>query len=286
MKQFNKVAIVGVGLIGGSIGAALLKRRLAREVVGIGRRRESLETAKRLGTVTAISTDLAQGVLAAELVVVCTPPGRIAEDVCQAAAACRQPKWITDAGSTKQQIVEQIAQTRQQTAWPPGVRFVGSHPLAGSEQRGAEHSSADLFEGRTVVVTPGADSAVADVEVIGDFWRSLGARVVQMEPGEHDRAVAATSHLPHLVASAVAAGTPKEYVTLTAGGWLDTTRIAAGDPSLWQQIFSSNRASVLLALAEFERRLAELRAALTAEDAPGLEQLLAEAKHIRDAVGS
>ena len=279
--QWDTVAIVGVGLIGGSVGLALRERGLARRVVGIGRRAESLEVARNRGAVDETATEIAAGVSGAELIVVCTPVGRIVEHVRQAARHCHAGALITDAGSTKAEIVEQIGGTLER-----GVRFVGSHPLAGSEKTGPEAARSDLFEARLVLVTPSAGSEPGDVREVGRFWEALGARVQTMPPDEHDQRLATTSHLPHLAAAALAAMTPPDCLPLVAGGWLDTTRIAAGDAEMWTQIFRANRGHVLQSLAALERTLAEYRRALTDDDAARLTRLLTEAKRNRDAVGS
>jgi prephenate dehydrogenase len=163
---------------------------------------------------------------------------------------------------------------------------LGGHPIAGNEKKGVEHARANLFEGRVAVVTPTARSLPADRAALGQFWTGLGSRVVEMEPDEHDRAVAVISHLPHLAAAAVAAATAPEWVGLAAGGWCDTTRVAAGDPDLWQQILLSNREHVGAALDLMSEKLAAFRRAIDQRDAAGLEQQLTEAKRIRDAVGS
>ena len=296
MKKWDVVAIVGVGLIGGSIGIDLLRGRLAREVVGIGRRAARLRAARRVGAVTRTTLDLARGVARADLIVVCTPVGRIVEDVLAASAACPQGTLITDVGSTKFEIVNAL-----EKKLPPMVWFVGSHPLAGGEQAGAAAAVRGLFRDRVVVVTPTAtatsihtagiesfDSRAiqADTKAISSFWKSLGARVVCMSAEEHDCKVAASSHLPHLAASALAAATPRDCLPLAAGGFADTTRVAAGDPSLWRQILLSNRGNVLAALTRYEDVLAALRRALEANDTVEMERILTEAKRNRDALGS
>ena len=285
MPAWDTVAIVGVGLIGGSIGLALRERKLARQVIGIGRRRESLEQALSRGCITQISTSVPEGVKQAQLVVVCTPVELIPRHVAEAAAAAPAGCLITDAGSTKAQIVAG-AEALLATRFPSGLPFVGSHPLAGSEKNGADAAAADLFVDRIVVVTPTKSSSSAAVAAIESFWQSLGARVMRMSPAEHDAALARTSHLPHLVASALAAATPDDLLPLTAAGWQDTTRIAAGDAELWRQIFLANRACTLKALADFETVLARLRSALEAADGPLLAELLTEGKRRRDAMGS
>ena len=285
--SFNKAAIVGVGLIGGSIGMAILKRRLAKEVVGVGRRTTSLAAAKRFKAVTSATTNLEKGVADAELVFVCTPVGGIVDQV-KAVGRIGNPSHrvlITDVGSTKAKIVRQLDEAGREATWPTNVRFIGSHPIAGNEKRGPQHGSADLFVDRTVVITPTEHSLRDDVRRLKQFWSSLGARVIVMTPEEHDTAMAAVSHLPHLLASAIAGATPGQYVSLSGSGWHDTTRIAAGDASLWRQILLANRKNVLDALQGFDKRLAAFRKALEAGDEATLERLLSEAKKIRDAVG-
>ncbi|HVA50466.1 MAG TPA: prephenate dehydrogenase [Pirellulales bacterium] len=277
MHALDTVAIVGVGLIGGSIGLALRKRGLATEIVGIGRRAESLRVAQERGAVTRATLDLDEGVADAGWVVVCTPVGRIADDVRAAAQSCRPGALITDAGSTKAEIVERVG-----LALPRGVRFIGSHPLAGSERSGAAAADADLFVDRLVVLTPEPTSLAGDVRMLSEFWTALGARVATMPAVEHDRLIAAASHLPHLVAAALAVATPDEALPLTATGWADSTRIASGDPELWRQIFASNRSSLLASLTRFEELLAGLRTALDAGDDQAVLEILRAAKQRRD----
>lgn len=277
MRRFENVAIVGVGLIGASIGLAVRRRGLASRVVGVGRRSSTLEVAHQCGAITDRAADLKQGVAEADLVVVCTPVANIVETVERAARACPPHCLLTDAGSTKAAIAEALAGE---------PRFVGGHPLAGGENSGPQHGRADLFEGRLVVLTPTAENRPEDVRTLEQFWAALGARVTRMDALEHDRALAATSHLPHLVAAALAGATPEQYAALVATGWLDTTRIAAGDAELWRQILLDNRENVLHALDRFERTLAELRASLRRADGVQLEELLTVGKRTRDALGS
>lgn len=285
MAFFDTVAIVGVGLMGGSIGLALRKERMARHVIGIGRRIEQLRLAENRGAVTEVTTDLRQGVASANLVVVCTPVGDVPEFVAAAAKACKPETIITDVGSTKAAIVAACdkALADSKGLW---ASFVGSHPLAGSERTGVEFARADLFQGRTTVITPTDDTRPESAAKVEAFWQGLGSKVVRMTPEEHDVSIAATSHLPHLVASALAASTPADLLTLTASGWADTTRIASGDVELWRQIFLDNRVNTLKALAPFETVLSELRQALESADGAALTRLLQQGKRIRDTVGS
>jgi prephenate dehydrogenase len=287
MQRWETVAIIGVGLIGGSIGLALRQRKLARKVIGIGRRKSSLDKALARGCVTETTTSIARGVKKAELMVVCSPVELIHKHVAEAGAHCPDGSVITDAGSTKTDLVAK-AETALADRFPMHLPFVGSHPIAGSERSGPEAATADLFEGRVVVVTESEISDHDVVDTIEEFWQSLGARVVRMTPEKHDAVLARTSHLPHLVASALAAATPSngETLMLTGSGWADTTRIAAGEAELWRQIMLANRTHTLNALADFERVLKSWRLALKNADGPQLLELLQEGKRRRDAVGS
>jgi prephenate dehydrogenase len=279
--RIGSLTIVGVGLIGGSLGLAARRRGLAGRVIGAGRQAATLERARQLGAIDEGCLDFADAVRRSEVAVFCTPVHLIAEQVLAAAPGCEAGTLLTDAGSTKAAIVAAL-----DGRLPPGVSFVGSHPLAGSEKSGPEHARPDLFEGRVTVVTPAPHTDAAAVERTVTFWQALGCRVLLMEPDEHDRALAVTSHLPHLLASALAGTLPPELRGLTASGFRDTTRIAAGDPSLWTGIFLQNRAAVLEALAALQGQLDQFRAALTAGDRAALDALLARSKRSRDALGN
>jgi prephenate dehydrogenase len=286
MPASSRVAIVGVGLIGGSIGLALRQRGLVGEVVGIGRRSASLDKAIECGTIDRGTTNLVDGASGADWVVVATPVAAIVDNVLAVAAAAPRAA-ITDAGSTKAAICRALRSQPLQPDGQPSLRsrFIGSHPIAGDHRTGPEHARPDLFADRTVVVTPEDDTPPGLVERATEFWESLGATVELLSPEEHDRALAATSHLPHLVASALAAATPEEWLRLAGTGWADATRIAAGDAGLWTQIFQQNRAGVVDALRRFEHCLAAIADALAKDDAAALAAHLQEAKRIRDAVG-
>lgn len=271
------VAIIGVGLIGGSIAAALKKRRRAERVFGVGRTLSRLEKARAAGLIDAGTSEVGEAVPDADLVVVCTPVDRIADDVRAAAAYCRPGTLLTDAGSVKGAICRALA-----GGLPDGVTFIGSHPLAGSEQQGFEHADAGLFEGRLCVITPEGKASTADRERLTAFWEGLGMNVVETSPDEHDRALAATSHLPHVAAAALAALLAEDNGAFASTGFRDTTRIAAGDPNLWTPILLSNREAVLQCLGEFQNLLAEFRDALEKEDTTALKNLLEVAKRNRD----
>ena len=281
MKHLKNVAIVGVGLIGGSIGMALRQRGLADSVIGIGRRQVSLRIARRVGAVTHTTVDLAKGVAGAELVIVCTPAGQIVEHVRQAAAACAEGTLITDTGSVKQAIVAAL-----DGQLPRSCRFLGSHPIAGSEKGGPSHARANLFEGRVAVLTPTRNTRAEDFDLLEEFWQGLGSVVVQMPAEEHDRALAVTSHLPHMAAAALAVTVSEPCFRLAGGGLLDATRMAGGDPGLWQQVLLMNRGNVLTALEQFGAQLAALHAAIRDQNEAELKRYLTTAKKNRDALGS
>jgi prephenate dehydrogenase len=281
MKQLNTVAIVGVGLIGGSVGMALRQRNLAKSVVGIDRQQTERRVARRVGAITHTTIDLNKGVAEADLVIVCTPAGRIVEHVRQAAHHCPERTLLTDVGSAKQVIVEAL-----DAGLARGCRFLGGHPLAGSEKTGANNASADLFDGRVAVLTPTKNTRAEDFDLLEEFWQALGAVVVQMSPEEHDQALALTSHLPHAAAAALALAVPEKYFRLSGRGILEMTRLAGSDPQLWRQILTLNRDNVLTALEQYGARLATLHAALRDGNEDELTRILTLAKKNRDALGS
>ncbi len=279
MPPLRNVAIIGVGLIGGSIGQALRQRGLAGEVIGIGRRQASLDKALAAGAIDRAELNLEAGVASAEVVIVATPVDSIADFVQQALAASDETTWVTDAGSTKTAICADVGPSAAK-------RFIGSHPLAGDHRSGPENARADLLDAKTVVVTPGETTPADLANRAQTFWESLGANVVRMSPQQHDRALAATSHLPHLIASALAAATPDEWLSLAATGWADTTRIAAADPALWAQIFSQNKSALLESLDRMVQQMDQLREDISAENWSQIEDTLQQAKRTRDTLGN
>ena len=274
----DTIAVVGVGLIGGSIGLAAVRRKLAGRIIGIGRNEAKLKRAIKLGAISEYATSIAKGVAEADLVVVCTPVDHIVEHATEAISAGKPNAIVTDAGSTKGSIVAAMTSS--------GSSFIGSHPLAGSDQTGVEHSREDLFEGRVVVVTPTRKNSDDQVNRLSSFWSSLGSEVLSMSPRAHDAALASTSHLPHVLASALAKATSEDNLRLTAGGWQDTTRIAAADPELWQQILLDNEKDVLKSIDRFTKVLQMYREAIENRSASKLKRLLQQGKMRRDAVGS
>jgi prephenate dehydrogenase len=245
-----------------------------------------LDAARKVGAIDHGVTNLANGVGHAQLIIVATPVDTIAERVIQAAAVCPATSLITDVGSTKEAIVAAV--DAGLAGRRSGPRFVGSHPLAGDHRTGPQHARGDLFEGRTVVVTPTELTRTAAVTEVVGLWQALGANVQKMPPAKHDAALALTSHVPHLAAVAMAAATPSEFLHLTASGWRDTTRVAGGDPKLWLAILTANRQHVLDGLDMLGQTVGNLRECLEQGDNESLFSILeaaAKKKRDRDALG-
>jgi prephenate dehydrogenase len=274
---FQTIGIVGCGLIGCSIAAALKSRGFSGRVVGCGRPGANLKTALDQRFVDVAETDWAKAARESDLLVVCTPVDQIVQDVRTLAAAARPGTLITDAGSVKRTICEPLA-----TGLPAGVTFIGSHPIAGSEKQGCAHASSDLFERRACVVTP-KSAPRSSVERLAGFWQTLGAVVVEMSPEDHDAALAQTSHVPHVVAAALAACLAASNRHLTAGGFQDTTRIAAGDPELWAAILLGNAPAVVDGVREFSECLMAIAQAVEKHDKSALIEHLRCARENRDA---
>jgi prephenate dehydrogenase len=276
---FQTIGIVGCGLIGCSIAAALKSRGFRGRTIGCGRAGKNLEIATARGYVDAAETDLANASRQCDLVVICTPVDRIVNDVRIAAGAAPSGTLITDSGSVKQSICDPLSK-----GLPTGITFIGSHPIAGSEKQGCAHANPDLYENRVCVVTPDARTPRTAVDRLIAFWRSLGMSVIEMTAAAHDVALAQTSHVPHVVAAAVAASLAADNRDLTGGGFHDTTRIAAGDPELWASILLANADAVSHAILGFSASLTTFTQALGKRDRRALVELLRSAKENREAV--
>lgn len=273
--QYETIAIVGVGLIGGSIALAARQRGLCRDVLGVGRNLDRLQLARTQGLVDRVATDIAE-LATADLTVICTPVNRVAQDVLEAMQQMPTGSLITDAGSVKAPICEAVQQEPKSSGM-----FVGSHPLAGSHRSGFEYADGSLFVGRKCVVTPVPSSPTALVRQVREFWEQLGMVVHLMSPTEHDRVLALTSHLPHLAAAAVAGLVDESCVELAASGFRDTTRVAAGDPELWTAIFESNSVQLRAALDELIGSLQQYRTALDSGSSADIRNLLTIAQQRR-----
>jgi len=282
-QTIDTVAVIGVGLLGGSLGLALKKNGLAGRVIGVARRSETIPTAIELGAIDEGSLDPIAAVSQADLVFLATPVLQMPRLLEVIAPALSANCIVTDTGSSKENIVEFAAAL--------GIRsFVGGHPMAGSEKKGVAYARPDLFSGRTYFLTPTAQTDEAALTTVRDLVTGFGAIPVILPPERHDRIVAITSHLPHLLASSLirlALATSKVEPLLEKGmatGLRDITRIASGDVEMWRDIYISNRNHLLDALDSLEEILAQARALLKDGDAPALAQLLSEAKDFRERV--
>jgi prephenate dehydrogenase len=250
------IAVLGLGLMGGSVALAARRRGLVSTVAGWDPSASACAKALATGVVDRLELDPGDAVSGADLVILGCPVSEVVPLARQIGPDCRPGCVVTDLGSTKGSIMQELA-----AGLPGGACFVGSHPLAGSEKSGCAHADAALFENRTVVVCRG-DATNEAVERVTMLWQGLGARVVSMEPEEHDRALAVTSHLPHLLAYLLA-GQPKGVErSLVASGFRDCTRVAASDPALWAGIFRDNREALLVAVDLYLSKLVAARTLL------------------------
>jgi len=273
--MFSRIAIVGTGLLGASIGLAVRRTWPECHIVGIGRRRETLDSAQRLGAVDETALAIAGAVGGCKLVVLCTPVGRIAEQAFEVAQAADCAPIITDVGSTKQAICDAV---EQRSPLPNGCRFLGGHPIAGGEKTGPEAASAALFENRAVVLTPTLSSDPEVVDSLRTFWETLGARVSCMSPREHDGVLALTSHLPHVLSAVLATVCdPPTYGAYCGTGYKSMTRLAAGGAELWRDILITNREAVCRAMDDFGKSCQWLRDALAQSDADAVLRFLKNA---------
>jgi prephenate dehydrogenase len=248
--QLDRLSIIGVGLLGGSIGLALRSVLSECEIVGYGHRPETLQRAQQVGAIDRGTTDLRLAVEGSDLVILCTPVGLFGEILRGMGGGLKRGSLVTDVGSTKASVVRQAIENL-----PEGVHFVGSHPMAGSEKRGVEFARADLFQNALCIMTPNERTDAEALESVESFWRMLGMRTCRMSPEDHDRALAEVSHLPHAVAAAMVGMQSDEALKLAGKGFLDTTRIAGGDGGLWRDIFLDNAVNVRAALAELRGQL-------------------------------
>lgn len=281
--RLKKVTLVGVGLLGGSLGLALKKRKLAGEVVGFVRRAASVEECERLGAVDSATRDLSAAVTGADLIVLCTPLAQMKVLAKQMAPSLKRGAIVTDVGSVKGSVVREL----EGIVAKRGGYFIGSHPMAGAEKMGVAAARADLFEHAVCVVTPTRRSNKAAVGKIEQFWKSVGARVLRLNPEAHDDLVSQSSHLPHLVAATLASSVlapsrPRQQKALCANGFRDTTRIASGSPEMWRDIVLANRKNLSSALGGLVKDLQKLQTIVKQGDEDAISDFLTQAKARRD----
>lgn len=281
--RWRKVTLIGVGLLGGSLGLALRKRSMAGEVCGYVRREASIAECRRVGAVDHATTDLSEAVDGSDLVVLCTPLFQMTELSLAMAPHIMKGALVTDVGSVKLQVVAEL----EPLFAARGATFVGSHPMAGSEKMGVSAAREDLFLNAACVVTPTVGTLPVALEATEALWKGIGGRVIRLSPGLHDQLVARSSHLPHVLAAQLAAlvlnpASLPEQGKLCASGFRDSTRIASGSPEMWRDIILMNREEVLAAVDQFTGELAAFRALLEREDAGAVEDFFRTAKSLRD----
>jgi len=281
--QFRKITIVGVGLLGGSIGLAARKFGIAGEIAGYVRRKETIADCEKAGAMDYATLDLSAAVSNADLVILCTPLAQMRPLAEQLPPALKPGAIVTDVGSVKAGVVRELESLIAQS----GAHFVGSHPMAGGEKTGVAASRVELFENAICVVTPTKKSNANAVRKLERFWKSLGARVVKLPPEQHDLFVSRTSHLPHVVAATLAnlvlgPTQPKGQAQLCATGFRDTTRIASGSPEMWRDIALANRKHVARSISAFVSELQKFESVLKKSDAKGIEMFFQTAKKQRD----
>ena len=252
--MFPQVTIVGPGLLGASLAMALRRRKVCDRIVIWARNAERIEECMGKEWCDHAEENLAKAVSGSSVVVVCTSVASISPLVSSIMPDTREGMIVTDVGSVK----EPICASAVESAKGASGAFVGSHPMAGSEKSGMDHAKADMFEGKPCIITPQDDTPEAATQAVRAFWEKLGMKVYSMNPAEHDRSVAHLSHLPHLVSSSLAHclnGIPEEWKKLAGRGLMDTTRIAEGDPGLWEQIMAMNKSHLLDSVSELENSL-------------------------------
>jgi prephenate dehydrogenase len=286
MRRLKRVALVGVGLIGGSIALALRRAGVVATLVGVDRNAEALERAAGLGVIDTAAESVSDAAKGADLVIIAVPVRAIGPVLHDVALAMEPGAVVTDVGSTKEDVTA-VARDELRAHFP---RFVPGHPIAGRESSGVEAATPELFKGARVVLTPTGETAQDAVDLVRACWEAAGGRVTLLDAARHDRIFAAVSHLPHLLSFALVSELASradgaELLSFAAGGFRDFTRIAASSPEMWRDIALQNRAALLEELDRYGARLAVFRELVERGDGPGLQRLMAEARASRQAIG-
>ncbi|MEK6714545.1 MAG: prephenate dehydrogenase/arogenate dehydrogenase family protein [Candidatus Omnitrophota bacterium] len=276
MKLFNRIGIVGLGLIGGSVGIAIKQNGLAREVIGVSRKRPTLNKAIKIKAIDKGFLGL-EALSGCELIILCTPVKAIIKLFSSIRPYLCNGSIVTDVGSTKFEIVNAAKRIL-----PKKTDFIGGHPLAGSEKRGIDNAAKNLFKNSLCLLTPIRENKRGNLKKIKLFWQMLGAKVKVLKPAKHDEIVSLTSHLPHLIAFSLMEALPSDYLSYGSSGLKDTTRIASSDPLLWAEIFLTNRKAVLKSVSQFQEQLAQFTELIKRRDEKQLFAKIKKAKLKRD----
>jgi len=274
LKRFNRIAIIGVGLIGGSLGLAIRKKGLAKEVVGVCRTKRSLQLAKKMKAIDRGTLSASHAVQGADLVILATPIRTISQLTRTLSDTFQPGAIITDVASTKADLVRAV-----EKFLPKHVTFVGSHPMAGREVGGVSYATPTLFEGHVCFMTPHKKTSQSAFKRLRQFWRMLGSKVTVVSPQRHDQLTASFSHLPHLVAALLVLH--GEKIELSGTGFRDMTRIASSDPRLWQDVVESNQKEILKSLSRFQKRLNHMAKLLKKRKMQAIQHTLRKAKERR-----
>lgn len=279
---FNKIVLIGVGLIGGSFALSLKKAQAAKHIVGLDRHLTSLEAAKRLGIIDSFTDDMASAVVDADLIVIATPVAQTEKILSAIYPYLQANTIVTDAGSTKADVVLAARNSLQEKI----SQFVPAHPIAGREKNGPEAAIDDLYVGKKVVITRLVENSDQAVELVAQAWRACGAIIHHLSPKEHDQVFASVSHLPHLLAYALVddiAAKPHadRLFQYAASGFRDFTRIAGSSPEMWRDISLANRDAILEELDSYSVKLKQLRVSLEANDSAALEAIYSRAQTAR-----
>ena len=277
MAEIRHVTIIGVGLIGGSIGKTLRKKGV--KVSGVGRRESSLKTALKVGAIDDAHLDCSEPVAQSDLVILATPVGTFESYFRKIKPLLKRGAIVTDVGSTKGDVVRS-----SRKVWGSGKDnpFVGSHPMAGNENKGPQYATTTLLTNALCIITPLANTPKAKINRVVNFWKDLGMKTMQMTPSAHDLSVARVSHLPHLIATALMLLPTDNDLEVAATGFRDTTRLASGDPEMWRDIITTNRKSIIRAVDELLGVGEKLRDLIDTGDEKAIEKFLTNAKTRRD----
>ncbi len=281
----GKLVIIGVGLIGGSFALALRKAGLVTHIVGIGRSQQNMQCAVECGVIDEIAADMASALHQADLVLLAMPVGQTAHIMERIAPHLQANTIITDAGSTKQDV---IAAARHHLPMQNRHHFVPGHPIAGTEQSGAQAAQADLYHNKHVILTPLPETSMDAVERVSELWQACGAQVSLIPAHEHDQVLAATSHLPHILAFTLmnhlhhSTSNPENLLRFAGSGFRDFTRIASSSPEMWRDICLANREALLKQIDAYQNELIALQDMLKNNNGEALQQAFSQAREVRE----
>jgi prephenate dehydrogenase len=279
MKPFKQMTILGVGLIGASLAQSCRQRKVAKKIIGFGRNAGNLKKAQERNVIDSGSTDLKTAVEGSDLIVLCTPVGVLVERIREMIPFLQSGCIITDAGSVKGPLVEEI-----DALMPDSIYYVGAHPIAGGEQSGLEAASVDLLTSAKCIITPTASTQAEALQRVTEFWTEVGMQILTMDAYEHDTVFGALSHLPHVVAYAlmntvanVKTATYGDILSMSGGGLKDITRIASSDPVMWRDICLKNKLPIVKLIDQFQNSLENIKTLIEQDQADALQETFADA---------